>query len=187
MEKYLKIIVVVIGTLIMIVVASVIYEEHTKSYGMGKNIFTARPFDVYVYLARWQIKSGRAFELLESIKSKGNIKDNIRLFTFLPIITVNYYSVGDGIRSSSNGADIFLNKNIIDNMSSDALSGVMAHELGHFAKGHFNPTQLQMSPMEMQNQADEWAVGVVGKDFVIAYHKEMHRIGRRVSNLTAPR
>ena len=155
-KKYLKNLVSLISVFILVVVVSVIYEEYSASYGMGKYIITAQPFRGYVYIAKWQVKSGRAYEYLESIKSKANIEEDIRLFTFLPIFTGNYYSIGDGISESSNGTNIVLNKYMIEYVSNEALEGVLAHELGHFAKGHINPiTRGSKTPIERQNEADE--------------------------------
>jgi len=193
-KKYIKIIAGIIGILVLTIVTSVIYEEYSASYGMGKKIITARPFNAYVSLTRWQVKSGRAYEYIESIKLKNHVEEiygKVRLYTYIPIFTVNNYSLGDGLwwaAYDGADADVVLNIYMTNNLSDEALKGVIAHELGHFVKGHLWDRRLygnESEKMELQNEADEWAVDVVGKNAVIAYHKETKRFSRRISNLTA--
>lgn len=128
-----------------------------------------------------EISSGRAVKIIETTREKAGIKEAIRLVSYKEIFCGNLLKMGvaDGIdRDVAGRVTIKLGSCFIEFASDLALQGVLNHEIGHLVNGDVDrhasgqKRWMDLTREEInasQEEADKFAISVVGKDAVNAY------------------
>lgn len=183
--KFNKLVLVILPLCLVaiMVFSGVVYSYRIKNSEANIILYyLSLPIQHQYILSERAVEDSRARKFFEMIRARGGVEKEVELLTYTPLFTVSRYSPGDGVyppSSSKPSYRIRLNKKIITELSDEDLAGVIAHEFGHIMQGHLDERWF-LSLKDMQDEADEWAVEVVGQDAVIAYIKVLDRKNRKI-------
>lgn len=168
--------------IVLMVVSGVAYAYRVKISETNITLYyLSFPIQHLYVLSERAEENSRIGKLFEMVKVKGGVEKEVEILTYIPLFTVSHYSPGDGVyppTPSRPGYKIRLNKKLT-RLSDEALLGAIAHELGHITQGHLDERWF-LPLKDMQDEADEWAAGVVGRDAVVAYIRELDRKNRKI-------
>ena len=124
------------------------------------------------------VREGQAFNIIEDIKQRAGITEEVHLYTYVSRDNnLGYSKNGDGILRDRFGiVKIFFRKEILESFSFRALQGIIAHEIGHLVAGHVDSKKrfpdLTDEEIEIrQREADDFAIKIYGRDSVDIYKK----------------
>jgi len=135
-----------------------------------------------------EIREGRVLDILEYVKQRADIVEEIRLYTYvsrynnLGYLNPDYSKNGDGIfRDRSGTVKIFFRQEILEHFPYRALQGIIAHEIGHLVAGHVDsekrwPDLTNEEIETRQKEADDFAIKIYGQDSVDVFKKSYSEI-----------